>query len=142
VRPARGTNRNRVFNRNQSGTADIQSAQAALRSRALSVDGRDDNRDRGGQLADLARRAIGTSVSAIRPSRELLHGISHGSIMVGKSYLTPGDEVRTVQSIENDEVVYRAACGASPTLIARIEDRKCSLAEFAAEVEGEVSPGV
>jgi hypothetical protein len=29
------------------------------------------------------------------------------SIMVGKSYRTPGDEVRTVQSIDNDEVVYR-----------------------------------
>jgi len=64
------------------------------------------------------------------------------SIMVGKSYRTPGDEVRTVQSMENDEVVYRAACGASPTMLARTEDRKCSLAEFAAEVEAEVSPGV
>ena len=64
------------------------------------------------------------------------------SIMVGKSYRTPGDEVRTVRSIDNDEVVYRAACGASPAMIARTEDKKCSLAEFAAEVEGEVSPGV
>jgi hypothetical protein len=44
--------------------------------------------------------------------------MGHDSIMVGKSYRTPGDEVRTVQSIENDEVVYRAACGASPTMIA------------------------
>lgn len=64
------------------------------------------------------------------------------SIMVGKSYRTPGEEVRTVQSIDNDEVVYRAACGASPTMIARTEDKKCSRAEFAAEVEAEVSPGV
>jgi len=63
-------------------------------------------------------------------------------IMVGKSYRTPGDEVRTVRSIDNDEVVYRAACGASPAMTARTEDKKCSLAEFAAEVEGEVSPGV
>ena len=46
------------------------------------------------------------------------------------------------ESIDNDEVVYRAACGASPTMLARTEDRKCSLAEFAAEVEAEVSPGV
>jgi hypothetical protein len=29
------------------------------------------------------------------------------SIIAGKSYRTPGDEVRTVQSIDNDEVVYR-----------------------------------
>jgi hypothetical protein len=64
------------------------------------------------------------------------------SIMVGKSYRTPGAEVRTVQSIDNDEVVYRAACGASPAMIARTEEKKCSLAEFAAEVEAEVSPGV
>ena len=64
------------------------------------------------------------------------------SIMVGKSYRTPGDEVRTVQSIDNDEVVYRAACGASPAMIARTADKKCSLAEFAAEVEAELSAGV
>jgi hypothetical protein len=51
--------------------------------------------------------------------------MGHDSIMVGKSYRTPGDEVRTVRGIDNDEVVYRAACGASPTMIARTEDRKC-----------------
>jgi hypothetical protein len=33
--------------------------------------------------------------------------MGHDSIMVGKSYRTPGDEVRTGQSIDNDEVVYR-----------------------------------
>ncbi|MBY0317681.1 MAG: hypothetical protein K2X72_03045 [Reyranella sp.] len=64
------------------------------------------------------------------------------SIMVGKSYRTPGDEVRTVQSIDGDEVVYQAACGATPAMIARAADKKCSLADFAAEVEAEVSPGV
>jgi hypothetical protein len=82
----------------------------------------------GGRFADL--------------NEDFFMAMGHGSIMVGKSYRTPGDEVRTVQSIENNEVVYRAACGASPTMIARIEERKCSLGEFAAEVEGEVSPGV
>ena len=68
--------------------------------------------------------------------------MGHASIMVGKSYRTPGDEVRTVQSIDNDEVVYQAACGASPTMLARTQHRKCSLAEFAAEVEAEIAPGV
>ena len=61
------------------------------------------------------------------------------SIMVGKSYRMPGDEVRTVQSIDNDEVVYRAACGASPTMVAR-EDRKCSLANL--PPRSKPSPGV
>ena len=85
---------------------------------------------------------LGTGVSPIHSSWGRLMPMGRDSIMVGKSYRTPGDEVRTVQSIDNDEVVYRAACGASPTMIARTEDRKCSLAEFAAEVEAEVSPGV
>ena len=90
----------------------------------------------------MAQRGVGTGVSPIDPSWGHQMTMGRDSIMVGKSYRTPGDEVRTVRSIENDEVVYRAACGASPTMIARTEDRKCSLAEFAAEVEGEVSPGV
>lgn len=64
------------------------------------------------------------------------------SIMVGKSYRTPADEIRTVQSINDGEVVYRAASGASPAMITRTADQKCSLAEFAEEVEAEVSPGV
>jgi hypothetical protein len=79
---------------------------------------------------------------ARQPYGDVFMTMGRDSIMVGKSYRTPDDEVRTVQSIDNDEVVYRAACGASPTMIARTEDRKCSLAEFAAEVESEVSPGV
>ena len=64
------------------------------------------------------------------------------SIMVGKSYRTPENEIRTVQSIEGEEVVYRAACGTTPALIARLTGQKCSLADFAAQVEAEVSPGV
>jgi len=64
------------------------------------------------------------------------------SIMVGKSYRTAGNEIRTVQSIEEGDVVYRAACGAAPAMIARANDQTCSLTEFAAEVEAEVSPGV
>lgn len=64
------------------------------------------------------------------------------SIVVGKSYRTPDNEVRTVQSIDGDEVVYRAACGAAPAMIARVTDQKCSLEDFAAAVEAELSPGV
>jgi hypothetical protein len=47
-----------------------------------------------------------------------------------------------VQSIEEGEVVYRAACGAAPAMIARTSDQTCSLTDFAAEVEAEVSPDV
>ena len=64
------------------------------------------------------------------------------SIMVGKSYRTPDNEIRTVQSIDNGEVVYRAASGASPTMIERAADQKLSLEDFAAQVDGEVAPGV
>lgn len=68
--------------------------------------------------------------------------MGQNSIMVGKSYRTPDDEIRTVQSIDNNEVVYRAASGATPEMIARARDQKLSIEDFAAEVEGEVSPGV
>jgi len=44
--------------------------------------------------------------------------------MVGKSYRTPDDEIRTVQSIDNGEAVYRAASGAAPTMIERVVDQK------------------
>jgi len=64
------------------------------------------------------------------------------SIVVGKSYRTPDDEIRTVRSIDNGDVVYHAASGATPAMIARVADQKLSLAEFAAEVEGEVALGV
>jgi len=68
--------------------------------------------------------------------------VGQNSIMVGKSYRTPDDEIRTVQSIDGDEVVYRSASGATPAMIARVAEQKLSLRDFAAEVEGEVSPGV
>jgi hypothetical protein len=68
--------------------------------------------------------------------------MGQNSIMVGKSYRTPDDEIRTVQSIDSGEVVYRAASGATPGMIARAADQKLSLEDFAAEVEEEVSPGV
>lgn len=64
------------------------------------------------------------------------------SILVGKSYRTPDNEVRTVQSIDDDEVVYRAARGATPAMIASVNDQKCSLVDFAAQVDAEVSLGV
>jgi hypothetical protein len=64
------------------------------------------------------------------------------SILVGKSYRTPDDEIRTVQSIDNGEVVYRAASAATPAVIARAANQKLSLEDFAAEVDGEVALGV
>ena len=64
------------------------------------------------------------------------------SILVGKSYRTRDDEIRTVQSIDNGKVVYRAASGATPAMIARVADQKLSLEDFASQVEGEVSEGV
>ena len=64
------------------------------------------------------------------------------SIMVGKSYRTPDDEIRTVVSIDDGEVLYEAASSASPVMIARAAHKRISLADFAAAVDGEVSPGV
>jgi hypothetical protein len=64
------------------------------------------------------------------------------SILVGKSYRTPKDEVRDVTSIDNGEVVYRAASRTpGPGLIARAPRQRLPLAQFAAEVESEVSEG-
>ena len=68
--------------------------------------------------------------------------VGQNSILVGKSYRTPDDEIRTVQSIDDGEVVYRAVSGATPGMIARAADQKLSIEDFAAEVEAEVSPGV
>ena len=68
--------------------------------------------------------------------------MGRNSIMVGKSYRTPDDEIRTVQSIDIGEVVYQAASGAAPAMIEHAVDQKLSLEDFAAEVEGEVAPGV
>jgi len=68
--------------------------------------------------------------------------MGRNSIMVGKSYRTPDDEIRTVQSIDNDQVVYRAASGAAPAMIEHAVDQKLSLEAFAAGVDGEVAPGV
>ena len=104
----------RLIHRNQSGTADISHGTGkALRSRALCVEGRDDNRDRRAACRPGAPR-VGLPLAS-QPSGDVFMAMGRDSIMVGKSYRTPGDEVRTVQSIDNDEVVYRAACGASPT---------------------------
>lgn len=44
-----------------------------------------------------------------------------------------------IQSIDNGEVAYRAACGAAPELITPIADRKCSLAELENPPREEVS---
>jgi hypothetical protein len=68
--------------------------------------------------------------------------MGQNSIMAGKSYRTPDDEIRTVQSIDNGEVVYRAASHATPEMIAAARDKRLSLEDFAAQVEGEVAPGV
>jgi hypothetical protein len=68
--------------------------------------------------------------------------MGRSSIMVGKSYRTPDGVIRTVQSVDNGRVVYRAASGALPAMIERAADQKLSLEDFAAEVDGEVAPGV
>lgn len=65
------------------------------------------------------------------------------SIMVGKSYRTVDNEIRTVQSIDDGEVVYRAASGPTgPGTIALASDERLSIEHFADEAENEVSPGV
>ena len=66
--------------------------------------------------------------------------MSEHSILVGKSYRTPEDEVREVNKIEDGEVTFRTVAAAhGPGMIARVAGRHLPLAQFAAEVESEVA---
>lgn len=65
--------------------------------------------------------------------------LSQSNILVGKSYRTTANEVREVNAIENNEVVYRSVfttAGAGMTV--RTPDKRVALTQFAAEAQSEV----
>ena len=62
------------------------------------------------------------------------------SILVGKSYRTPHNEVREVSGMEKGDVVYRPVITAPGPGVMWAPARRLPLAQFAAEVESEISP--
>jgi len=65
--------------------------------------------------------------------------MSPHSILAGKCYRTPEEEMRQVKAVDQDEVVYTAVSSSHGVgLIARVADKRLSLVRFAAEVESEV----
>ena len=55
------------------------------------------------------------------------------SILVGKVYRTPGNELREVHAMDKGDVIYLEVGSKAPA-------KRMPLAQFAAEVEGEVAP--
>ena len=62
------------------------------------------------------------------------------SILVGKSYRTPDNEVREVSGMDKGDVVYRPVATTSGPGVLWMPAKRISLAQFAAEVESEISP--
>ena len=62
------------------------------------------------------------------------------SILVGKSYRTPGNEVREVSAMEKGDVIYRPVSTTSGPGVLWAPAKRLPLAQFAAEVESEISP--
>ena len=62
------------------------------------------------------------------------------SILVGKSYRTPANEVREVSGMDKGDVVYRPVTSAPGPGLMWAPARRLSLARFAAEAESEISP--
>jgi hypothetical protein len=65
--------------------------------------------------------------------------MSQASILVGKCYRTPEDELRQVKALEEGEVVFTAVSSTHGVgLISKVADQRLSLARFAEEAESEV----
>ena len=62
------------------------------------------------------------------------------SILVGKSYRTPDNEVREVSAMDKGDVVYRQVSTTSGPGVLWGPAQRLPLAQFAAEVESEISP--
>lgn len=61
------------------------------------------------------------------------------SILAGKTYRTPDEELREVKAVGNGEVTYRAlAAPQGPGTIARSAEKTVPIRQFAAEVESEL----
>ena len=62
------------------------------------------------------------------------------SILVGKSYRTPDNEVREVSGMDKGDVVYRPVLSTGGPGLMWAPARRLPLAQFAAEAESEISP--
>ena len=62
------------------------------------------------------------------------------SILVGKSYRTPDNEVREVSAMDKGDVVYRPVSTTSGPGVLWVPAKRIPLVQFAAEVESEISP--
>ena len=63
------------------------------------------------------------------------------SILVGKSYRTPHNEVREVSGVDKGDVVYRPVLTAGPGGgVMWAPAKRLPLAQCAADVESEISP--
>jgi hypothetical protein len=62
------------------------------------------------------------------------------SILVGKSYRTPGNEVREVSGMDKGDVVYRPVTAGPGPGVMWAPARRLTLAQFAAEAESEIWP--
>jgi hypothetical protein len=62
------------------------------------------------------------------------------SILVGKSYRTPGNEVREVSGVDKSDVVYRPVTVGPGAGVMWAPARRLPLAQFAAEAESEIYP--
>lgn len=61
------------------------------------------------------------------------------TILAGKSYRTPDNEIREVISIEGDDVIYRCvAAPAGPGVIGMSGEKRMPLGTFLDDVESEV----
>jgi hypothetical protein len=103
---------------------------------------RDDKRARMtfcGRGALVAKRAIG-ALGRRNPGRmSSSMPMSQNSILVGKCYRTPEDEMSQVTAVEQDEVIFTSVSSTHGAgLISKAIDKRLSLARFAEEAESEV----
>jgi hypothetical protein len=57
--------------------------------------------------------------------------MSRNSILAGKCYRTPEEEMRQVKAIDQDEVIYTSVSATHGVgIIAKVADRRLSLARF------------
>jgi hypothetical protein len=65
--------------------------------------------------------------------------MSQDSILAGKCYRTPEEEMRQVTAIDQNEVVFTSVSSTHGVgLISKAADKRLSLARFAEEAESEV----
>jgi hypothetical protein len=63
--------------------------------------------------------------------------MSQNSILMGKCYRTPEDEMRQVTAVEQDEVIFTSVSSTHGVgLISKATDKRLPLAFFAKEAEG------